>query len=95
MKLTDPDFEIVIFEDHLWHDYVRFLAAVIMNRLARTRGVKLYRAPEAFMSAPEDLRIYIQTDGEAVGNLPATVVTVPDALTLLLPRAYLALSVVK
>jgi len=32
--------------------------------------------------------IYIQTDGEAMGVLPATVSTIPNALTLLMPKRY-------
>jgi diacylglycerol kinase family enzyme len=46
------------------------------------------RATEVRVDAPEDQRIYIQTDGEAVGVLPATITTVPDALTLLMPKSY-------
>jgi diacylglycerol kinase (ATP) len=88
VKLTDGDFEIVIFEDNQWHDYLRFFGGVIANRLYKTRGVKVYRASEAILDCPEDERIYVQTDGEAVGNLPAAIVTVPNALTLLIPRGY-------
>jgi diacylglycerol kinase family enzyme len=40
------------------------------------------------VNAPEDERIHIQIDGEAVGVLPATLSTIPDALTLLMPKSY-------
>jgi diacylglycerol kinase family enzyme len=40
------------------------------------------------MGAGENDKIYVQTDGEAIGNLPARVTTVPDALTLLIPKRY-------
>jgi diacylglycerol kinase family enzyme len=40
------------------------------------------------VSAPEDQRIYIQTDGEAAGVLPAMLSIVPDALTLMMPKRY-------
>jgi len=33
--------------------------------------------------------VYIQIDGEYAGKLPAEIRIVPDALTLLVPRAYL------
>ena len=52
-------------------------------------------AASAALSCPEDKRIYMQIDGETVGNLPAAIVTVPDALTLLIPRSYHGISVVK
>ena len=95
VRLTDAEFEIVLFENHEWHDYLRFFGGVVANRLEVTRGVKVYRAAQAILSGPEDKRIYIQIDGEAVGNLPASIVTVPDALTLLIPGNYHGFSVVK
>jgi diacylglycerol kinase family enzyme len=58
------------------------------NRLQHTSGVTIVRASEVKVDAPEDERIYIQTDGEAVGVLPAAISVVPDALTLLMPRRY-------
>ncbi|HEY3825897.1 MAG TPA: diacylglycerol kinase family protein [Bryobacteraceae bacterium] len=88
IHLTDNDFEVVVFQNHQWQDYLRFFGAVMTNRLHSTSGVTLARATEVQVDAPEDQRIYIQTDGEAVGVLPASIVTVPDALTLLLPKRY-------
>jgi diacylglycerol kinase family enzyme len=58
------------------------------NRLHSTSGVAITRATHVEVSVPEDQRIYIQTDGEPVGVLPATISTIPDALTLLLPKSY-------
>jgi diacylglycerol kinase (ATP) len=88
IKLTDNDFEMVIFENNEWQDYLRFFGAVVTNRLYDTTGVTVCRATHAVLGAPEDNRIYVQTDGEAIGNLPATISTVPDALTLLIPKRY-------
>jgi diacylglycerol kinase (ATP) len=88
VRLTDPDFEVVVFQNHEWHDYLRFFGAVVTNRLYTTPGVTIYRSSGASVSGPEDGRIYVQTDGEAVGDVPATISTVPDALTLLVPNTY-------
>ncbi|HWF10733.1 MAG TPA: diacylglycerol kinase family protein [Bryobacteraceae bacterium] len=88
IRLTDDDFEVVIFQNRQWQDYLRFFTAVMANRLQHTSGVTIVRASEVKVDAPEDERIYIQTDGEAVGVLPATISAVPDALTLLMPRRY-------
>jgi diacylglycerol kinase family enzyme len=88
VRLTDADFEVVIFQNHEWHDYLRFFGAVVTNRLYHTPGVVICRATEAAVGTPGDTRIYVQADGEAVGNVPAVISTVPDALTLLIPRAY-------
>jgi len=88
IRITDPDFEIVVFQRHEWHDYLRFLGAVVANRLSRTDGVMVCRATKAeFMALPEQ-PVHIQTDGEALGLIPATITAVPDALTLLLPKRY-------
>ncbi len=60
------------------------------NRLHSTSGVAITRATHVEVNAPNnsDARrvLYIQTDGESVGVLPATISTIPDALTLLLPK---------
>jgi diacylglycerol kinase (ATP) len=88
IRLTDDDFEVIIFQNHEWQDYLRFFGAVMTNRLHSTSGVAVARATQVEVSAPEDQRIYLQTDGEAVGVLPAAISIVPDALTLLLPRRY-------
>ena len=88
IRLTDNDFEIVVFQNHQWRDYLRFFGAVMTNRLHSTSGVSITRATRVEVNVPEDQRIYVQTDGEAVGVLPATISTVPDALTLLLPKRY-------
>jgi YegS/Rv2252/BmrU family lipid kinase len=88
VKLTDGDFEVVVFEDQAWYDYLRFFAAVVANRLYKTPGVTVYRAKEAVVGPSGSDRVYVQTDGEAIGNVPALVSTIPDALTLLIPKRY-------
>ena len=88
VRLTDNDFEIVVFQNHEWQDYLRFFGAVMTNRLHSTSGVAITRSTQAEVRSPEDLRIYVQTDGEAVGVLPATITAVPDALTMLMPKRY-------
>jgi diacylglycerol kinase (ATP) len=88
VKLTEGDFEIVIFENNAWHDYLRFFGAVVTNRLYETPGVTVYRATEALLKTPDSDPIYVQADGEAVGNIPARILAIPDALTLLIPKRY-------
>jgi len=88
IKLTDADFEIVVFANYGWQDYLRFFGAVVTNRLYETPGVTVYRSTKAVLKSPGDGRIYVQADGEAIGNLPATISTIPNALTLLIPKRY-------
>ena len=54
-------------------------------------GVVIARATRVEVATPEDERVYIQTDGESMGVLPAAVCIVPDALTMLIPRRYAGL----
>jgi diacylglycerol kinase (ATP) len=88
IRLTDSDFEVVVFQSHQWQDYLRFFGAVMTNRLYNTEGVVITRATRVEVGSPEDERIYIQNDGESLGVLPATISAVPDALTLLMPKRY-------
>jgi len=91
IRLTDNDFEIVVFQNRQWQDYLRFFEAVMTNRLHSTNGVAITRATHVEVNASNNsdaARIYIQIDGEAMGVLPATVSTIPDALTLLVPKSY-------
>jgi diacylglycerol kinase family enzyme len=91
VRLTDNDFEVVLFRPNRFPDFVRFLGGVITNRLAGIDGVVVTRATEVSVASPEDERVYMQTDGESMGVLPATIAIVPDALTILLPRRYAGL----
>jgi len=89
IRLTDPDFEVVLFERGDWHDYLKYFGSVLFNRLYKTDGVTVLRTREVSLSGTDDTRIHIQTDGELLGALPARVSIVPDALNLLLPKTYL------
>lgn len=88
VRLTDSDFEIVIFERHGWKDYVRFFFGVLINRLGSMDGVSIVRANSVKLSPVSDTPVHVQADGEALGLLPGTITVVPDAITLLLPKRY-------
>jgi len=91
VRLTDNDFEVVLFRNNRFPDFIRFLGGVITNRLASTDGVVIARATHVAVAMQNDERVHIQTDGESMGLLPATIRIVPDALTLLIPRRYAGL----
>ena len=77
VRLTDHDFEIVIYERHGWIAYLTFLG-----------GVTIIRADRATLTPVSDAPVHVQADGEAIGLLPGTISVVPDAITLLLPKRY-------
>jgi diacylglycerol kinase (ATP) len=56
--------------------------------LAYSSRVSLQHVPQLNSTAGSNrpTRIYVETDGELVGTLPAEITVVPDALTLLAPR---------
>lgn len=90
VRLTDDDFEIIIMQRSEWSHFLKFVLHVATNQLHRMDSVITTRAQRVELSAPDDDQVYIQADGEPLWTVPATITTVPDALTLLLPKKYLA-----
>jgi len=88
-NLLEDRFEVVLFEGRSSFRYLKYLARVAVRKLAGVKGVTLMHATRICMPGVADRRIYIQADGEYAGHLPAHVELVPDALTLLIPEAYL------
>ncbi len=88
VRLTDADFEVVLFENGNWYDYVKYFGAVLVDRLYQTPGVTVVRATKVLLKPSDAGEIHVQTDGELMGTLPATVTSVPDAISLLLPTGY-------
>jgi len=89
VSLLDDRFEMVLFEGRSSFRYLKYLAGVAAGRVAGLQGVSIIRSAGACMSESADRRIYVQVDGEYAGHLPARLEIVPDALTLLIPEAYL------
>jgi len=88
--LLDNCFEVVLFRGRTPFPYFKYLFGLTTGRLAGMRGVSFLKAQCIRVSDPEDRRIYIQVDGESAGHLPTRVSLVPDAVTLLVPPAYLS-----
>jgi diacylglycerol kinase (ATP) len=88
--LLDSRFEVVLFRGRTPLPYLKYLFGVTTRRLAGMRGVSFLKAQCIRVSDPEDRRIYLQVDGESAGHLPARVSLTPDAVTLLVPPAYLS-----
>jgi diacylglycerol kinase family enzyme len=67
---------------------VKYFTGLVRNRVEGMTGVTVLREQCLKLSCPEDLRVYVQIDGESAGHLPAEVRIVPDAITLLVPEEY-------
>jgi diacylglycerol kinase (ATP) len=87
-SLADDSFEVVLFHARRGSGFARYLAGMMVNRLAGMRGVRIFRSRRLSLEAPGDPRVYVQVDGEFAGRLPVRIDFVPDALTLLLPSGY-------
>lgn len=89
-SLLRDDFELVLFEGSGSVGYLRYLLGVALKRVERLRGCTVLRATAASCEAASDPSIYTQIDGELARRLPVSIEVEPQALTLLVPRAYLA-----
>jgi len=88
--LLRDDFAFALFEGNSPFRYLGYLGAVLANMVDRTDGVTLLHGTAAEFHARGDDPVYVEVDGELAGALPATVEIVPDALTLLVPQAFLS-----
>ena len=86
VRLTDNNFEAILFEGGNTVPYVKYFAGMAANRLKGLKGVTVLRVDEAKIASAE--KAYVQIDGELAGSLPADVRMVHDALTLLMPAGY-------
>ncbi|HVX65772.1 MAG TPA: diacylglycerol kinase family protein [Bryobacteraceae bacterium] len=89
VSLVKPEFEVIVFEGtSAFRYYLKYLAAILTHRASNVKGMTFLRTKKAVFTAT-DQRVYVQVDGEYAGRLPASVEIVPDAMTLLVPPAYL------
>ena len=88
-SLLQDQFEVVLFRGRHSISYLKYVLGMVTGRLAGMRGVSFLSGRSVRVSHPADQRVYIQVDGENAGRLPASIVLAPEALTLLVPPAYL------
>jgi diacylglycerol kinase family enzyme len=89
VSLVKPEFELILFEGtSAFRYYLKYLWAILTHRASNVKGMTFLRTTKAVFTAT-DQRVYVQVDGEYAGRLPAAIEIVPDAVTLLVPPAYL------
>lgn len=89
-SLLRNEFEVVLFRGKQSLKYVPYLVGVALKQAHRMSGYTAVRGRTVTCSPLHGERIFAQVDGELAGQLPLTAEMIPDALTLLLPSAYLA-----
>lgn len=87
-SLAAEGLEVVLFRGQSALPYFKYLYGLVTGRLEGMGGVSFQKGLEVRVSDPADRRIHIQVDGEYAGRLPASIVLVPNALTLLVPPDY-------
>lgn len=84
-SLFEDTFELVAFTGQNRFRLLSCLPAIWRNRLARVRGIEIWKSSEILCEPLEGREILAQVDGEPAGNLPLKFQIVPNALTLVLP----------
>lgn len=86
--LLDDTFEVVLFRERHSASYLKYLAGMMANRLARMRGVTVLRARRLRLEPCGGDTVHVQVDGELAARLPASIELAPGALSLLMPPGY-------
>jgi diacylglycerol kinase (ATP) len=89
-SLLRDDFQIVLFRGTASVRYLGYLAAILAKQVHRAEGAEVLYGRSVQFIPPDGREIYLQVDGELAGALPASIEMLPNALTLLVPPAYLA-----
>jgi len=89
VSLLDDRFEVVLFEGRNSFRFLKYLVRVAIRRPVGVPGLSLLHSSGVCLPGTASGRVYIQVDGEYTGHIPASVEIVPDALTLLIPEAYI------
>jgi YegS/Rv2252/BmrU family lipid kinase len=85
--LQSDSLHLIAFNTRRRLHYFRFLMAVIFGRHSFSRHVQLIHTDsiECRPSVGSNDSIFVEADGEVLGNLPVRIEIVPDAVTLLVP----------
>jgi diacylglycerol kinase (ATP) len=88
-SLWRDDMRLVLFRTHSRIRYLGYVLRGLLGWSGNIPGIDLQYATRVlcdYVPGGSARRIYVETDGELVGTLPAEITMVPDALTILVPR---------
>jgi diacylglycerol kinase (ATP) len=85
--LENHTLRLVAFKTRNRFDYLRFLLAVVFRRQTFHSRIELLDADSVECRARKGsiTRVYVEADGESLGEVPVKIEIVPGALTLLVP----------
>ena len=92
-SLDRDDVRVVVCRTASRWSYLLYVTRGLLRQKWKVPGIDLVssdkitcRYTDQSLSSRHPQKIYVETDGELVGTLPAEITVVPDALTLLAPR---------
>ena len=94
-SLDRNDIRVVFCRTASRASYLLYVTRGLLRQKWKVRGIEAayservslqYVSESDSAESNGQTRIYVETDGELVGTLPAEITVVPDALTLLAPR---------
>jgi len=91
--LYGDQFELMVCTTRSRLKYLGYLPILWAGQLRHMRHAQFFKAATVRCEPLDDVKAYIQTDGEAAGRLPAEFRIVPDALTLAVPPSVLHVQV--
>lgn len=93
-SLARDDFRLVLFKTASRIRYLGYVLRCMARSLWQVPGVELVHAREIVCrplgEAGSQARVFAEADGELLGTMPARIVSVPNAVRLLIPRTYVA-----
>jgi diacylglycerol kinase (ATP) len=89
--IRSPGFSCCLFKSSDRIRYFRYAIGVLTRTHPRLSDVRLLSGScvRCTIENPEEA-VYFELDGEMAGRIPVTFDIIPDALTLLVPRAFIA-----
>jgi len=86
-SLLHEDFRVVLFKTSSRWSYLLYVLRGILGAKWQVPGVELHNTKRIRLTPTGVHPVYLEADGELLGQLPAEITLVPNALTLLVPTA--------
>jgi YegS/Rv2252/BmrU family lipid kinase len=86
-SLLHEDFRVVLFKTSSRWSHLLYVLRGILGAKWQVPGVELHNAKRIRLTPTGVHPVYLEADGELLGQLPAEITLIPDALTLLVPSA--------
>jgi YegS/Rv2252/BmrU family lipid kinase len=87
-SLVREDLRVVLFKTSSRWSYLRYVVRGILGTEWTIPGIELCHASRIRLTPAGVEPVYLAADGELLGQLPAEITVVPNALTLLVPEDF-------